>query len=519
MKKCMFIIVCLSLLFLAGCDINKPVTPQWDVNFNVPLMNKDYYAGDLVDSTNFYLGADSVLFFNTAGDIQGAEMEDNKLKISANNDGSGFVPIIKSPDQHIITIANPEMQDDVEIVSSTVKNGRLRFQFTNIQTQLDTIHIVFEELKTPNGQPFDIAIARAQFIQNEIYINIANYKFQNSNDSILTDLHFSLSATAPTAPDYTPLGQIKISYSEDIIFSAIKGLIHDMVIDAEEFTTSIDVEYPDNVENALHLNSPIVKFNVWNRLGYEAIFNGTLYSKNSRTGQERWYTLEPRTINAATAVGDSTYTLLTFHNSVETLMSIAPDIVKLQDATFTLHNPSNTIGFASEGAGYSGTYNVTVPFDMSFTANQPLRPKELITTAISEENRDQIKKNAKEIILTVKVWNEFEIGANVNLYLCNSNNKDLVYNNTEIHTPALTRVVFLNNQVDAGTQLSPHYQELTFVINQEDLALFTDYEEVNFGLQFTFDNSTSSIQSTDKIKVISVLEAKMTINGDTEEGR
>jgi hypothetical protein len=37
-------------------------------------------------------------------------------------------------------------------------------------------------------------------------------------------------------------------------------------------------------------------------------------------------------------------------------------------------------------------------------------------------------------------------------------------------------------------------------------------------MEFSFDSSTSQIHSTDKIKVISILEVKTTINGDTEEG-
>ncbi|HOD55531.1 MAG TPA: hypothetical protein PKJ08_13465, partial [Candidatus Cloacimonadota bacterium] len=155
MKKVMFLTLIALMLFLAACDINEPKTPQWDVNFKVPLMNKDYYAGDLIDSLNFGMDADSTMFFYTEGLIEGAEIEEGRLKISANPDGSGFIPIVSSIQLDSISIHNPEMQDDVEIVSSTVRSGQLRFEFTDTDySKLQSVTIAFEELHSPDDTPY-----------------------------------------------------------------------------------------------------------------------------------------------------------------------------------------------------------------------------------------------------------------------------------------------------------------------------------------------------------------------------
>ncbi|MBP7562384.1 MAG: hypothetical protein KA886_01225 [Candidatus Cloacimonetes bacterium] len=520
MKKVMFLTLIALMLFLAACDINEPKTPQWDVNFKVPLMNKDYYAGDLIDSLNFGMDADSTMFFYTEGLIEGAEIEEGRLKISANPDGSGFIPIVSSIQLDSISIHNPEMQDDVEIVSSTVRSGQLRFEFTGTDySKLQSVTIAFEELHSPDGTPYT-----KTFTSNELSsindIDLANFRFyQEDPNQILTDIHFTITHElnpGVSVPAGTILTNVKVNYENPIYFSQIRGLIHSLEIDADDFSSNISVEYPDNIENAMHINSPVVKFNIWNKLGYTAFFNGTLVSYNSRTGESRTYPLAQRTIERAYTIGDSTLTTLEFTESVEHIMSIMPDRFELVNATFTLDNPLNLIGFAREGQGYSGNYRATVPFDIQFTANEPIRPKELIEMNISESNRDQIEKNAKNVNFTVKVWNEFNAGASVNMYLCNVNDKNVVYQNTEINTPTLKRVVFLNNSITPGSVTSPSPGILEFSISEDDLSIFTEHETIYFGIQFTFNDSNTIMHSYEKIKVISSLDIVMTINGDQE---
>ena len=232
------------------------------------------------------------------------------------------------------------------------------------------------------------------------------------------------------------------------------------------------------------MNSPEVKFDIWSQLGFDAKFTAKLKAVNTRSGEERIVELDPRIINGIDSPGDSTLTKLVFQNSIETLMEIAPDYFELVDALFTLLNPENSVGFASEGLGYFGEYIASVPFDISFTADEAIRPKELIDIAISKSNRDQIKDNAKSVSFVVKFKNEFTAGAAVNLYLANTDDKEILYGDLISNDPRVQRITFEDNFVYSGAQDEPYYAELDFSLSDDDLKLFSENETIYFGMEF-----------------------------------
>ncbi|MDD2651298.1 MAG: hypothetical protein PHF36_09230 [Candidatus Cloacimonetes bacterium] len=522
MKRIVFMIIIASLLIITACDIKKPVIPSWDVNFKVPLMNKNYYAGDLVDGTNFGVDDESLMFFYTEGEIQGAIVEEGDLKISANEEGTGFIPIITGNDYDIfLPLKDPDEENDVDVVTAQIRDGFLSIEFEDTDLSNNpTITIIFAELFDPNGQQFNYTFSSSQLNGTHDF-SLAGYVIeQEGGEQVLDNLAINIlyeTDLDPNTPDDMLLTNVKISYNQPLYFYEIRGLVNNLSIYAENFFTEIEVDYPDNIENAIHLNSPEVKFDIWSQLGFDAKFTAKLKAVNTRSGEERIVELDPRIINGIDSPGDSTLTKLVFQNSIETLMEIAPDYFELVDALFTLLNPENSVGFASEGLGYFGEYIASVPFDISFTADEAIRPKELIDIAISKSNRDQIKDNAKSVSFVVKFKNEFTAGAAVNLYLANTDDKEILYGDLISNDPRVQRITFEDNFVYSGAQDEPYYAELDFSLSDDDLKLFSENETIYFGMEFFFEEGNTLMHSYDKINIVSNLDIKLRINGDGEE--
>jgi hypothetical protein len=520
-RRCILMLIA-SLLVMTACDIKAPVAPQWDVNFQVPLMNKDYFASDLIDGKNFDVTEDSEMYFFTDGFINGADVKEDELKIPANEEGTGFIPIVTGSEYNVLLpIKDSDAENDVEIVTAAIREGTLQISFENTLTEyMPEITVEFAELKDSNGDLF-----KQKFYTNELNglheFSLEGYTIEQDGDNeLLENLSIKITYETnqdPNPPDYIVLSSIKINYEQPIYFSQIKGLVHNLKIEAEDFYTEIDVDYPDNIENALHINSPKVNFKIWSKLGFNVFFDATLKSYNSRTGETRSFQLDRRTIERVYTEGDSTLTELVFQHSIETIMEIAPDKFELVDAVFTVNNPANEIGFAGVGVGFSGDYRAIVPFDISFNANEPVRPKELIEIEINDSNRKRIKENARGVSFSVKLKNDFTVGAFVNLYLCNSDDKQIVYGDVPPTNNTIKRIVFDDNYVFAGSQNSSYDGELHFTISEDDLKLFTENEKVYFGIQLSFEENDTIMHSYEKINVISRLDVKLAINGEKED--
>ncbi|MCK9329368.1 MAG: hypothetical protein PHY08_05275 [Candidatus Cloacimonetes bacterium] len=522
MKAIWVVFICLFLVF-TGCEFKEPAGPSWEMQFNVPLVNKPYPMSDLIDGENFDTENDT-MFFYSDGLIEGANVEEGRLKISANNEGSGFFDILNVDFVDSLSIKNEEVTDDAEIVSATVREGFLKFEFRNIETDLENIVIEFLEIKTPEGENLIINIPR----NGENYsheVSLAEHRFIDTSEQdstkILSDLHFNIAQNSNDS-DLLSFGQMKVYFDDNMYFSRIRGLLHDFRVEADDFITDIEVDYPLNVENAIQIIDPKLTFMIYNHIGFDADFYCTVKSINTRTGENATVNLN-RFISAIPVQGDSILTKIVFINSIETLMNIAPDKIEMSNAYFQVNNPDNKIGFALEGRAYGGTYRTIVPFNFKFIADKYVQPKELTEIEITEENREQIEKRAKEVSFNVGLKNYFDIGANVKLIFCNDSTKvysniDNIYNPDEsgfgeVNTPELTRIMF-DGYISEGSLTQPTLKDLEFILEKNDINIFHQYEKIYFGIVFDFDASDSVISPEERIEVITSLYAKLFIDLD-----
>ncbi len=506
-----FWIILILLVLLAGCEIKNPTVPPWDVEFNVPLMNENYYGGDLINDDNFSEDSTQTLFFYTEGLIEGANIDEDKLKITENSEGSGLVTISQSESGDSLSINNPSAVEDVQIVSGELLSGELKFYFDGIHEELQRVIITFIELREPNGNPVVKVIDEP--ISGETYIlPLENYRIykDGEDNQILEELHFNLTQiSSPSSED--SLGVMKLFYDNPLYFKSIRGLMSDLRISADDFNSEIQVEFPENIEHALELNRPEMKISIWNKIGFDADFYADYYAINNRTGATKTISVMSP-IQACQTPGDSLLTTIELNDEVKELMSIAPDMFELRNTHFIINNPENRIGFASINIGYSGDYVATVPFDFTLKSGEPVRPASLTEININDDNRDLIRDSAKQILMKLRVMSEFNAGMTAKFFLCNSNDKNIVYQDTPIHSDNLDRLIFHANSISPGSPENPSQEDLSFLISEEDLAIFTKYPTIYFGMEFTFDDSNTIVHSFEKVKVISSLKLNIVID-------
>lgn len=75
----------LFFIFLYGCfeKPSEPVLPTWDVDLTVPILDKTFTLGELVekDTTYFKIGTNNQIYYSTTGELEATTVGDN-LKIS-----------------------------------------------------------------------------------------------------------------------------------------------------------------------------------------------------------------------------------------------------------------------------------------------------------------------------------------------------------------------------------------------------------------------------------------------------
>ena len=140
-------------LLISACEIRKPILPEWDVTLSIPLMHKNFFVSDLVDSLNIIVGDDDVLTLHGTGTAETPSMGLVELTPGIQQDG---IPLF-SGEPRIIPVPFGDTNGLVELVYGRFNSGLIRTRFNNIASQVNQISISIAELRDPAGQPFQIS--------------------------------------------------------------------------------------------------------------------------------------------------------------------------------------------------------------------------------------------------------------------------------------------------------------------------------------------------------------------------
>jgi hypothetical protein len=420
MRKAFFVLVLAAALFMAACNVRKPVMPEWDVELNVPLMAETFFVSDLVDSVNIVLGDGNILTLQGTGSAETPAFGDIDLNPDVESPAIPILSGIQSDATFPFVDSDPS-DGTVQLSYGQLVSGVIGSRFQNVAPETQQVTVTFTELRTPAGAPFEIAWSGNSGWTNN---NLEGCTIGTINSGqILQNLHFSITATS-SLPNGTQIGDLTLRANSNLAFGHFQGHLDGLTFPLEESASHINVDYPYDIDEAIQLQEASLAVTLTNRLKFHCQFNGQFYAVNNDTGEERYIDIldgnnQPYMANPATNEGPGT-THLNFTNGIEQLLQIMPDEIEIRNGFFVINSSaSGILGEVRNSDTILGDYTINAPFIFELFEST-IRLQDPIQIEISQENRDRILNNALGAELTLNVLNTVPVGATATVYIGNT---------------------------------------------------------------------------------------------------
>ncbi len=486
MKKNLIILFILAAIIISCQMPEKFSGVHYGLPMALPMMNQDYFIKDLIDSTNFIENNDSI-FFTYSTDLKSYHID---TQMNINEKSTDEIPIISNIDT-TATMSLSETgiwDDDIKITYGIVDSWTLQIDpeafHVNNEVPLQKLTLTFDDVYTPNGED-NLSLEITDFSQINQF-NLDGYIIGNpTNTTYIDTLTFHV-ATETTLPENVilPVGQFRMFFNGHIYFDELNGTLFNKVLDGDDQETNIDIDYPENIANAIDLADAKLKIGIWNTMGFDVTLFGKLTGYNDTTGDSLSLTFnddDQITFAAATTKYDSVYSEVTIEDSVAALINIMPNRMKMTNIKFYVGRYSYDVGYAYKGAGAHGSSTALVPFNFVFH-NEPIKPDTLIEIDISDDNQDLIDEQINSAALKLNLTNNIPVGGTVNIYF--SPEKSDVFT-----SPTLS---FLNKEINPGVNAQAGYSEVNFDLTKTDLNSFL-HSKIYCGLIFNFHNSNGAV--------------------------
>ncbi len=485
--KRFFIFLLVITSIIISCQMPEKFSGvHYGLPLALPLMNNDYFIKDLVDSTNFIENNDSI-FFTYSTNLKSYHID---TQMNINEKSTEEIPIISNIDT-VATMSLSETgiwDDDIKITYGIVDSWTLQIDpeafHVNDDIPLQKLTLTFDDVYLPNGVD-NLSLDITDFSHINQY-NLDGYIIGNPTNTTYIDtlvFHVSTETDLPESV-VVPVGQFRMFFTGHIYFDELNGTLFNKVLDGDDQETNIDIDYPENIANAIDLTDAKLKIGIWNTMGFDVTLFGKLTAYNDTTGDSISIVFNDDdhiTFAAATTKYDSVYTEVTIEDSVAALINIMPNRMKMTNIKFYVGRYSYDIGYAYKGAGAHGSSTALVPFNFMFY-NEPIKPDTLIEIDISGDNQDLIDKQISSAALKLNLKNHIPVGGTVNIYF--SPNPDSVFTN-----PTLS---FLEKDVNPEINNQDGQSEVNFDLSKNDLNSFL-HSKIYCGLIFNFHNSNGEV--------------------------
>jgi len=496
----------LLLVLLSACEIRKPVLPEWDVTLNIPLMNERFFVTDLVDSVNIMVGENDILTLHGSGEANTPPF--GNVSFNPEVTAGPYNLLAGVPISNTLAIEDPE--GNVQLYYGRIFSGNFSTLFENIHPSVSQLKISIPQVVTPQGNAYQIVYTGATGWEDHP-LDDCEVGILNSGQQI-TELQYFITVVS-TLPEGTPVGTLTLAMNQTLAFDVFQGHLNNYQLALEETATSITVDYPHDIEEAVELTEASLRILLTNEVGFAAEFHGSFYAVNTRTNEERsipivdeagnWYITPPATAE------EPGYAELVFTNNISQLLQIMPDRVEIRDAFFLVNSAGGPYGTVRSTDIISCDYQIDAPF--KFILNDSMiRMKEPIEVDISSQNRNRIRDNALSAFLELKVLNMLPIGATATLYVAVSDTIDIADSLTYEFSRSFT--------VNSNT-LSPDEQTLELSLSKTELDVFTN-PKVYLLWTFSFESSqgeviTITASPADYIQVKSMMTARIRIREES----
>ena len=486
------------MLLLGACNVEKPVVPKWDIDLAVPLINEKYYVADLVDSVDIYADENDVVFLQSAGDVSTPEF--GYVSFTPPSDAKiTNVTIMQIPSIPPLSMPYADPTGKVEFAYAKIHSGSFKTHFTSLVSGA-SLTVTFSNLYTANLEPVVLNVENSL---TDVSHDLAGYQFGlHNNGTPMTELEFTVVAHS-TAPVGTNIGVFSFDATSPMSFEELQGRLTDFTLELEDNLASIDLEYPQDINQSVTLQGASVVIDLVNSVGFEAEFSGQFFATNEEGQQIYVDILADDGQNFVASPGANHFEVT---NSIADLIQIMPTHIEIVNGLFTIRSGAG-LGYVHYNDYIDLSYVVKAPFTFQLHANDII-VKDEVEISISSENAEKIKNNAKSASLELKITNKVPIGATATAYFSASPNIDVA----DPESYAFLKQVTILGSNATGGELEQEIPPLT--LDENEIQLFSN-PKVYLRWKFSFVESgefvTIHASTDDYIQIKSMLNAKVAV--------
>lgn len=496
MKYYVFLLVAM-LILLGACEVEKPVVPKWDIDLAVPLINEMYYVSDLVDDENIFVDGNDVLFLSSSGDVTTPEF--GEVEFTPPDDAQ----VIDKQIYHVDNIPTQSMPFEdptgkVQFSYASLTGGQLKTRFVSTVAG-SYAKLEFQDLYDANNNKLVITANSSSWVSTPL----AGCHFGvDGASTLITELKFTITSVSDAA-EFTPTGRLSLDATSEMAFDALQGRLTDFTLLLDDNLESIDLEYPEDLNESVTLQSATINLELENRLGFEAEFTGELYATNDE-GEERVVPIkDDDNNNFHASPGHNSFHVT---QGMSELLSIMPTSIKVRNGSFRIYTGA-TPGSVHATDFINMSYVVKAPFTFTLHPNEIVIQNE-VDIPIAQENADRIEKNALGASLDLKVLNKVPVGATATAYFSDTPNIDVA--NPLTYDFSIPPVTIVSSSAPGGAV----DQLVTVTLSESQIKLFAS-PHVYLRWKFSFIESSEFVtihaSTADFIQIKGMLNAKIAV--------
>jgi hypothetical protein len=435
-----FTIVCISilLLWIWGCiDVPTSVkAPQWDVDLNLPLVNRSYSLDDIIKKQNYISSSSVDSIFVIQSDIYPQHVDVTNF-IQLNNQTSLQGVLIPVVDSTNATIYIP-LPNGTVLENAVFTSGFMSFNVVNTNSQDVNIVASFPAI-TQNGRVLSISMTVPAFKPDSILIPLAGCVYAQPANQ-LSQNQSSIQIVLSCSSFSLPLGSIVTMdfYCSNFSFSSATGVLPERSLGTKSQSYSINLGDAENFRDKVFLESAELDLNLnyyssaSNPFNYQVKdFNltgvreeGTQMALTDSTGNSN--------ITVSSVNGSTQLSFTQANSNITSFITFMPSTL-LISAEYIM-NPNNTTGTV--------TNQDSIVLKTNFSTKSILALQKTYitdTVKLNISNQDSLKiQDTRSAYVNINIQNGIPLDSWLTLNfvdahynplftLSNSNNSDSIY--------------------------------------------------------------------------------------------
>ncbi len=413
-------LVIIAAFFKLGC-LNLPTSPaiwpQWDVDLNIPIVNRSYVLNDIVKQQNYISVQDS----GTPNNIY--LIQSNNYSIS--KDVSTFTQALgtETTSGNIVSGAGKvqlfvQFPAGAKITNAVFSSGTFSYSFQNPSVEVVTVTLEIPGISI-NGNTFSttIQVGPNSTVSNNVDFSGAIYNFpQNLPSSYQNSLEILVGATSKTI---TPVG-LSLT-TTDFYFSSATGYLPSKSLGVKTNEFSLNLSSASNYRNKINLKNAT--------LNLDATYIPAASNNNP-------FQIEVKNLTIIGIRNDGTQLALTIPDSAKTF--IFSGTVKHFDFDQTNSNITSLISFLPDSIAVTAEYimnpnnltgTVAAGDSVKFSANFSTTSFMAISSASTTDttylsnilSTDRVKiKACQSAYITVNIQNSIPLNASLSVLITDS---------------------------------------------------------------------------------------------------